>query len=530
MVLIHVMSRVYHYKWFGTDAMADKSLLLITFCFFIAYMGGMAGLFLMVSIISNTISMNKQLKEGKPLGKVVMNKLIAGVLLLVFAFMCEAFLGPNGFLGRTLSWNPGREMGFIENARSLLPLIYYRGYHFMTLHMIAWAMIINTLVMGLLSRNGGFRKTSRNVKIFIALIIAVIVLTPFAWGLADLIVPGYPFATYAGTDRMVQYPLEGTSGILDHIILFFLGPLGGQTEPMFPFLFVAFIGSIIGLGLTSKSPSPHIANKGIKMGLVLMILGGIWIPIIYLLDLDSFANLVDNAFVMLSLPIWLPVMFFLTGGNLIIVSLCLRMVEFRGKASVFARKMSFFRRFGIVSLTVFTFQYFDMVPRYILSAIPGVDVLGGRVNIVMSFVTIGSVLLSWDLLLRIWNKFGYKGSAEWVMGTAMRKIMGVKTKGYPWHRLPKLGIMSGLSSVEWIEMAPSRPPKRYDSRLSLILSIFGFVFFPLSIISLRLSRHAIKNEGRNIYNRLALTLSWAGIAFFTTWALLFSQINGIVIK
>jgi hypothetical protein len=530
MVFIHVLSRVYDYKWFGTDQMADRSLLLILFCFSLAYLGGMAGLFLMVSTISNTISMKRQLQDGKSLGKVMKNKLLAGVILLVFAFLVEAVLGPNGFLGKTLSWDPGSGTGFIENSRSMLPLLYWRGYHFMTLHMIAWALIINTLVMGILSVNGGYRKVSRNVKVYICLIILVILLTPMAWKLTDLIVPGYPFATYAGTDHMVQYPLWGTSSAIDHVVLFFLGPLGGQTEPLFPFLAVAFIGSIIGLGLTRDRPSPEVANKGIKMGLVMFVLGGLWIPLMYHLGLDSFSNLVDNTFIILKLPIWLPILLLITGGNLLIVSLCLRLVEFRGKAKAFARRMTFFRRFGIVSLTVFTFQYFDMLPRYILTIIPGMDVVGGRVSMPLSFLTIGVVLISWDMVLRLWKKVDYRGSVEWTMGVMIRKITKLRSQDLPWHALPKLRIMSDVRNVEWIELEPVKRPRIYDSRLSFILSIFGLFFFPLSFISLRLSRYARKIEGINNYNRMALKLSWAGIIFFCSWAMAFSQIKGIVLK
>jgi hypothetical protein len=329
---------------------------------------------------------------------------------------------------------------------------------------------------------------------------------------------------------MVQYPLEGTSTPLDHIILFFLGPLGGQTEPMFPFLFVAFIGSILGLGLTTRDPSPSTANKGIKMGTVMFVLGGLWIPLMYSLGLDSFGNLVDNTFVILKLPIWLPLMLFITGGNLIIVSLCLRMVEFRGKGKKFAERMSFFRRFGIVSLTVFTFQYFDMLPRYAVSLIPGVNVVSERVDIIMSFATIAAVLLAWDVLLRIWSKAKYMGSAEWLMGTLMRRIMGARSEERSWYDLPKLGLMSRSGAPDWIELPPKKTPHRYDSKLSLVLSIFGFLFFPLSIISLRLSKYALRKEGRNLYNRMAAVMSWMGIVFFVSWTIAFSQIRGIVIS
>jgi hypothetical protein len=170
-----------------------------------------------------------------------------------------------------------------------------------------------------------------------------------------------------------------------------------------------------------------------------------------------------------------------------------------------------------------------MLPRYAFSLIPGVNVVGGRVNMIMTFATIAVVLLAWDILLRVWSKANYKGSAEWVMGVLMRKIMGIRSQERPWHQLPKLGLMSKKGAPDWIELPPKKTPHRYDSKLSLVLSIFGFLFFPLSIISLILSKYALRKEGRNPYNRAAVVMSWMGIVFFVSWTIAFSQIRGIVI-
>ncbi len=530
MVTIHAMGHVYEKDWFGTDAMGERSLLMIIFCFFLAYLGGMTGLFLMVSSIAHTVSMNKQLKRGDSLRKVVGRKLLAGFLLLIFAFAVESFLGPNGFMGSTLVWTPEKGVTFLEFARTKLPIIYYRGYHFMTLQTIAWAIIINTVVQGILYRKGGNKKTARNVRVYILLTLAVIALTPLAWKFTGWVVSGYPFATYPGTERMVQYPLEGSSSFLDHIVLFFLGPLGGQTEPLFPFLFISFIGCMIGMGITSKHPTPDVATNGIKMGVVMFILGGSWILLMYGMGLDTFTNLVDNTFDILKLPIWLPVLFLVTGGNMVMVCLCLRLVEFRGKGEAFARRMTFFRRFAVVSLTVFTFQYLELLPRHIMSLVPGFDVIHGRVDMFWSFVVVGAVLLTWDLLLRLWARVHYRGSSEWLMGALVNLITGRARKEGKWWKIPKLEVMSRSDGVEWLDLSSKRKGDHPDSRLSFFLALSGFIFFPLSVISLKIGRESIRKEGPNRLNKAAVNLSWAGLLFFTSWALAFLNIRGIVLK
>jgi hypothetical protein len=159
-----------------------------------------------------------------------------------------------------------------------------------------------------------------------------------------------------------------------------------------------------------------------------------------------------------------------------------------------------------------------------------VDVVTQRVDLLMSLLTIGVVLIAWDIVLRAWGKVGFKGSAEWVMGVIVRKALRVRSKDRPWHDLPKLSFISRGSQPDWIDHHPSKPPVGYDSRLSFILSLFGFIFFPLSIISLRLSKYAVQKEGRNFYNRAARAFSWAGIIFTASWAIAFSQIRGIVLK
>ncbi len=56
------------------------------------YFGGWAGLFLMVSMASNMISMYNNLERGKTIASVVLKQVLGGFILLIFSFLCEGTL------------------------------------------------------------------------------------------------------------------------------------------------------------------------------------------------------------------------------------------------------------------------------------------------------------------------------------------------------------------------------------------------------------------------------------------------------
>ncbi|MGA1792605.1 MAG: hypothetical protein ACMUHM_01505, partial [Thermoplasmatota archaeon] len=287
MAALHVFGRVYDSSWLGTDQMSDKSLLHITGLLSLAYFGGMAGLFLMVSATAHTLSIQGQLRKGKKLEGVIARQMAVGIVLLVFAFLAESTIGHHGFLGRMAYYDVSTGTSLMESVSANSARVLYRGFHFMTLHTIAWCIIINSAIQYFLYRKGGIEKVARNVKVYVGLSVLTILLTPLMWWFAGRVVPGYPFATYPGTDLMVQYPLAGQSGVLDYVKLFFLGPLAGQTEPLFPFMFISFIGAMAGIYLSMDRPPRYFPHIGMKVGGIMFLIGIVGIAFMWLTGLDS---------------------------------------------------------------------------------------------------------------------------------------------------------------------------------------------------------------------------------------------------
>lgn len=533
---LHVFGRVYDSSWLGTDQMSDKSLLHLVGLLSIAYIGGMAGLFLMVSATSNAISIRGQLAKGKKLESVIGRQMAVGLLLLVFAFLAESTIGHHGFLGRIAYYDPSTGASFYDLISANSARILYRGFHFMTLHTIAWCIIINSAIQYFLYRNGGIDKVARNVKVYIGLIAAVVLLTPFMWRLADLVVPGYPFAAYPGTDLLVQYPLFGISGVLDYLKLFLLGPIAGQTEPLFPFLFISFIGAIMGIYLSMDKPPKYLPHKGMQIGGIMFLAGVVGIAIMWLTGLDSVGNLIENTYQILRLNIWFPLLLFTTGGQLVFFSMVLRLVEYRGLSREFARKTVFFRRFAVVSLTIYTFQYLDAIPLNIISLFPGVNVVTGDEGLFWSVAAVVGSILTWHILLLLWEKKNFKGSAEWSFVMVLKGFTNLFKRSDPsngkWHDVPKMNLIGKEDDVEWLNVVPAAPKgldRFRDSILSIYLAFVGLVILPLSFLAHSVAKRARITEGENRYNRLSLKVSRWGLAWASFAMFWMSQVKGLAI-
>ncbi|MGA1873255.1 MAG: hypothetical protein ACMUHY_06240 [Thermoplasmatota archaeon] len=537
MAALHVFGRVYDSSWLGTDQMSDKSLLHITGLLSLAYFGGMAGLFLMVSATSHTLSIQGQLRKGKKLESVILRQMSVGIVLLIFAFLAESTIGHHGFLGRMAYYDVSTGTSLMEAVSANSARVLYRGFHFMTLHTIAWCIIINSAIQYFLYRKGGIEKIARNVKIYIGLSALTILLTPLMWWIAGMVVAGYPFGTYPGTDLMVQYPLAGHSGVLDYVKLFFLGPLAGQTEPLFPFLFISFIGAIAGIYLSMNRPPRYFPHIGMKIGGIMFFIGIAGIAFMWLTGLDSVQNLIDNTYQILRLKIWFPLLLLTTGGQLVFLMMAIRLVEYRGVGAEFARRTTFFRRFGAVSLTIYTFQYLDAVPLNIISLFPGINVLTGREGLFWAVLAVVGSILTWHFVLLLWERKDFKGSAEWSFAVILAQLQRLFSRRsapstLKWHEVPKLKLTLDDVKVEWLSVVPKNPrglDRFRDSILSTYLAFIGLVIFPLSILAHSVAKRARETEGENRFNRLSLKVSRWGLAwgsFATFWM---SQVRGIMI-
>ena len=194
MIVLHIPMAVYDMSWVYTS-MEEAPIILILMLVVILYLGSWCGFFLMISSIGNMISMQKSLKKGKSVKNLVTKQVLGGFLLLISAWIIESTTGYTGYIGHLLE------------GYNNINIMFTRGFQLETIHAIAWAIIINGIVQGILSINGGFNKPKRNMIIYGILAIIVVILTPIMWNVADKIIPGYPYAFYDWSGcNSVGYP------------------------------------------------------------------------------------------------------------------------------------------------------------------------------------------------------------------------------------------------------------------------------------------------------------------------------------
>ncbi|MCK4816154.1 hypothetical protein KA005_10300, partial [bacterium] len=470
----------------------------------------------MVSAIGNMISMYRHLQAGRNRRDLVIRQIMGGVLLLIFAMISESFLSIHGAvanLTKTLddvsAWN--------------WQVILYRAYHFETIHTIAWCIILNGIVQGILSRKDGWKNPNRLVKIYIILIVAIVALTPLMWWLIDLAIPGYPWADNPTTGVDVQYPYIGRSQWWEFITLFFFNAIAGREEPIFPYLAVSFMGSIIGIILSQEKENirPNFPKRVMQIGFIVFFIGIVGLIINFgIIGIDATLDLwiglpfhrnwvPDHPNNPVPLLGWLFQFMSLNGAAISLIMVVVRVVEFRGRGKEFADKTRFFRRFGFIAFTIYNIQWFYFLVWFIISSsiygqpyLP-LDWAGTFLTMAITFLILHGILLAWE-------RVKYTGSLEWTMGTIAVQIIPARKIEGKWWRSGQLNVEEAFYDAEWlnvIEKDKIRHDLHADSKFAYKMSFFGFLFFPISFITYIIARGSKRTEQENTYNKRAIIIS-----------------------
>lgn len=540
MLILHMIMHTLNVDALTAD-LTQRTFFELSLLVLLPFAGGMAGFFLMVSAMGNTVSMENELNRGCEPKMVAKRQVIGGFILLFFAMLVEGLIGYHGALGLSIH----DALRVISNP-ALAPAKFnwdpalFRFNHFETIHTIAWCIIINGIVHARLAANKKYTDKNKMIRTYIKLIIIVLCLTPVMWGLAEIIRPGFPFGDggYAAT-----YPRIGTNSVWDFLIVFILEPIAGHPEPIFPYLAVSFMGTIFGLFLTmpKEQRRPAFIRSTNRIGMTMFLLGlaGVVINIVILINnsgLDSGLNAYMHIWdhrgwtkAIYGTPFlgWYFQFLFLNGFALCWVNSVIRLIEMRGKAAPFAKNTTFVRRFGFVAFTNYTMQYV-----YFIAMFVSLDLIFGGVydrNAALWGPTILSIILGITfihLLLLLWEKIRYAGSLEWAvkqinyfLNPIRRKSL--KEKGIPWYKAGLLNVKSSFYEPKWVNIREETQIDHKhgeESRLAVRLARIGFIFPPYAITSCVIAHKAKKTEGDLKINTKARRLS---IISTTLFAVLF---------
>jgi hypothetical protein len=529
MVYLHTFMRWFDQGAFYNKLVAGETSLFLAILLIISlFFGSWAGFFLMVSALGNMISMHSALEKGQPVKSLVVKQVIGGFILLAFAYLAEGIIGYKGAIGE---WAIGNE--------NWQDLIYYRGYHMETIHAVAWCVILNGLFQGFLSINGNWKNIRRNIRIYAIAGIIIIIATQFVWWGFDRLVPDGNFSH--GTDPVTGY--EWKAG---HLLLYnfwtnlgrvFWQPWAGAVEPIFPFLAVSFLGSIIALVIIDaqkqgEKATPRPLTVGVIIGGTMAIVGLLGFVIGALTvegdPFDTILTSLSTAYDMTGIEnrfgwLWLPYFLMVTGAQLATIFFIFRLVEFRGKAETFAKKTLFFRRFGFVAFSVYTFQFIDVIVVRFLTLLPGFpEYRYGLFNEVQIWPAVVLIFAFWYLVLKVWEKVDYALGMEWCIAKLSEVILPMKKKTIEgsaklkWWQTPRLDPQASLHDAQWLEIIPRNAlntQAMVESKLVYKVSLVGFFFFPAWFIAWGMLRTALAAEKENKFNAKAKKISLFGMIF-----------------
>ncbi|WP_371806743.1 hypothetical protein [Candidatus Lokiarchaeum ossiferum] len=543
MLILHSIMLILNRPYYLEEISHIKSINLIVYLLILFY-SGLAGLFLLVSSVGNMISMQKFLQKGKSTTELAKRQIIGGLILLLFAMLSEAILNHRAFTGVIL-----REIDrFGEYAATTEGLwgtlwsfssdeILSRYYHMETIHTIAWCVILNGITHAILSKKfkGNIKKM---IKAYWILAIIIIALTGFVWWGVDQLIPGYPY-------NDLQYANLANFNLWEIFYKFWLLPLAGEPEPVFPYLAVSYIGSVVGIYMAQEDRS-KIKTRFFKnlmyLGAVMFVvglLGFLTNVVLFFIDgnFDAGMEVLANSsrhrdyttynerFDGLSLMIpggWLFQFLCLNGFALACICMIIRLVDFRGKAEKFAKKTKFIRRLGTVAFTVYTIEWIIYLLGMLVYSLAPETFGGNRYDEMFwggTLITLFLVLIVYWVLLWLWEKISYVGSIEWCIGELValfsssrrRSIQdsyetsGKKAK---WYDYGKINV--DTDNVEWINIVENEEidhSQLTDSRFFNKLAVVSVAFIPFALICLFSASKTIKLEGKNKYIKRSILVS-----------------------
>ena len=429
MTFFHSLYHVVNYETIAKDPnlLLEYPKIVLGLLGFLLYLGTWNTFFLLISSVVNTYVMFKNVSRGANLKILLWKRVITGVVLLFVDHLIEG-LGYWGFFGegiRTGVWNQTDK-------------IWHPFFMIQTLEMIAWGIIITSIINYFLLRRKGYEKHNRNKKTYLILTLIVLLITPLVhtwvdarpWSLPESLSENPDLFDTAGwPDTQIQTHNPS-------VLTWFLVILAGDFEPLFPCLSTAFVGAIIGLFLAY----PRSSKKFFRIGF-LSAAGSIVIGAILIISGMTFSAFHRPALTNHLLQL---------GGQLFAVLIPLRLVEFRGRAQKAANSkfIRFMRRWAMVALTVYALEIFDIFPEWILNLflgkITGLNFFERIFNFDQLHLALAVAVYSvfwYYLLLLLWGKFNYKGSFEWLL----IQIQGLVSK----QQSQRLNVDLMLKKVEW---------------------------------------------------------------------------------
>lgn len=369
--------------------------------------GTWAGIFALITGLVNSYQIFLRMKKKEDIGEALQGCFINSTLVLIIHFISlglfervtESLTG-NGYSHSLIT-------GSIELQQLSIPPIelFFRAD---ALAMIAASGYLTCFILWIIWRKEDFQNTKRSVKILLEIGCIFLAVSQLLWNQL------FPF--------LISSLIEGG---LYYIPAFFLSFIAGTMHCLLPYGGYVAFGIIFGIYLAEEKDIQEIKHIAKKVGFPLIIIG-IILMIYHIFTVEG--NLMSYFFKYKMIP---PDLYLLNLGIMIIwFSWFFEKIDYSSdeKHAIIARKTAFVRIFGIMSLTLFVLEpFWCTLWSFIFHSKFGS--FSGEPDLVMSNFGLNLLFIlvvfgSWIIILKLWGKYKFKFSFEWIIvkiGTKLRK-------------------------------------------------------------------------------------------------------------
>jgi hypothetical protein len=372
----------------------------------------MAGIFYVISGSVYAFMIHKRLSAGKITEKqVIIGGCVTGLLLIAYSHIMRIFLirflddtMPLVIMDSSLQNGTGILTYFILHGQLPNPLVLpVQCLGLETLAMLGWTIIFISTVLGFASKWNGLGNAKFVYPLLAVMGVAVLVITPILR------------TTIGEAVELAAYNAE-------YFIAFFTMPLTYGMMPLFPHLAYGCFGAMLGIAIARREDKRKLLLLILLFAIVMLIFG---FP-----NSGSYQGLpgqepyawIDSLNLMARKLVQLGFFFFLFFIGLALVDY--RPAEIREK---WARRGKPVILFGKLALTVYMLEG-------LMAAIlqQPISFIWSAWNATFLNIIIFGFLnvLFWYGILRIWQRYRFKGSLEWALVWVVRKLSGKKSSRF----------------------------------------------------------------------------------------------------